>query len=155
MTSYVEVSRSIDKIHAAMRVHLDALQAETTPPELIARGEEVVQAVLEYERLLGDAYGWSNPIRHLGPPLTQHIEAQSEPEGPAKGTQFVIAITQHVEVLDSSTFPSEVQARFGDARALGLTSAVRRIVEAEAWRPTRREGMEVRTTNVDIRPREV
>ncbi|KAA1421586.1 hypothetical protein F0U44_04715 [Nocardioides humilatus] len=59
----------IPRIASALNDHLSACLADAPPTEVVARGEELTELVLQYEEALTRATGWSLPVRHLPPAL--------------------------------------------------------------------------------------
>lgn len=145
--------QAVKAVCAAMNAHLEACANGEPVPVVIALGEELAGAVLEYERALGDAYGWSNPIRHLGPPADHdsQIGAQASQYGRSGlAARAVITINQQVEILDAGDFAAAVQQRFGDIEATDLPSAIQKVAEAEAWQPSQSESMRTLATSVEV-----
>ncbi len=153
MTTSAELQGTIDTVSKAMSEHIRACADGEPVPTIVARGEEMVRAMLEYERLLGETYGWSNPIRHLGPPLDESTPSTGRSDRAGRSglaARAVVTITQQVTILDAEAFPRQVQARFGDVDSLDLLSAAKKVAVSEAWVPSLGDGMHTRSTEIDV-----
>jgi hypothetical protein len=167
VTTRRDLDHSIDKVYAAMKAHADACEADQPPTVVVPLAVEISDAVLEYERDLGEVYHWSCPIRYLDPPLDcpdlfdeDYVPAgrisppvRHPDAGPIRTAHVTITITHQVAIPDAEEFPREIQLRYGEDDELDLLTSVRKVVEADTWRPSAREWMRTLSTEIDVQPR--
>ncbi len=119
----------------AVTTHAQAcLDDPTNVPRIVAAGNGLVQAVLNYEARLGADTGWSYPARHLGrlPVYNGNgVDAVKENEAES-GVRIKVGANYLVEVTDEELLAHLVEGRGGD-RPASVVAGVRFLFESDSW----------------------
>lgn len=107
---------------------------------IVAVGEELVESVLHYERVLRDSTGWSNPLRHLGslpmfdaePPLSTP-EAGGRDEERTNPVRLVLDASYRL-IVDERRTVAFAEGRTGEEMG-NVEEAVVSLFKADSWNP--------------------
>jgi hypothetical protein len=128
-----DVIRLAREVGAALAEHARAC-ADDGPPEAVTQaGEAAVEALLAYERLLGERTGWSNPLRHLGslPAYSGPVSDRLATDGTIVGAAVV---TYQLVVPDAVGLGHLVEGRGGDPPT-GVADALEALIREDGWDP--------------------
>jgi hypothetical protein len=135
------ISNAARAVCDALRHHAEACENEPNNiGRVISAGETLSGAVLQYEKALAEQAGWSNPIRHLGPPVWHEQVARSATGSDAlhgdEGISLVLSARYEIRVFDDEALLTFVEGRFGD-RTRTIENAIELLCRAEGWDPGR------------------
>lgn len=130
------IESSISLVESALRAHARAVQHH---PEnvaaIIEAGNALRQEVLEYERVLMDETGWSNPVRHLGPqPAHSRVQGLDDIDLKSGSDAIQVSVSAEYIVAVDSQWGIEtfVEARGGE-RPNSIVEAISYLYECDGW----------------------
>lgn len=123
------------KVGAAIEAHAGVVSDDPNDVlRVIEAGDVLRRAVLDYETILMDSSGWSNPIRHLGrlPMFSEDFDESNA--GDAYDAEWTVRVTATYElsVADEELLNNLVEGRGGE-RPSTVAGAVRFLFEADSW----------------------
>ena len=128
----------------ALETYVAAAKRDDEPVEIVLLGEAASQAFRDLDEHIRETTNWSNPIRHYHalddvfwndpPPVTP-------PPGVAElATDLKIKVHYSVSIGSEDEFVQSVVERFGLAEPTGLWEAVKMLLIADGWDPSRYPG---------------
>jgi hypothetical protein len=119
------------------------------PPDVVAAGVDLIDALLKYEAKLNEVTGWSLPIRHLGPSDRMKVALNTESAADAYSAPIHVTVRYALNLRDRQDFAWSVESRFGEEFAT-VADAVRMLVSAETWDPSSFPDRLISSFQVDI-----
>jgi hypothetical protein len=132
MAASEDISTAISGVCECLARYTDSCVQGNDPATIIANGERLRVAVLEYERSLMAATGWSNPLRYLDPPAAEEIEASTDVD--SNGERFEVAARYRVRVESSNDLVAFASGRFAQSISTS-EKALETLCESEGWDP--------------------